>query len=330
MMSRPEVPSGKPRGVIIVGAGLFGLAAAKTYLEVNPNIDLTILDSDSSVGGTWSSSRVYPELTADSPVPTFEFGDMSMIDEFDAKMWSDIKGKMVAQYLDRYARRFKIVERCRLNTDVLRVERSGKGWKVWIQWMDFYQLKVEVLYCDVLILATGMTSKPCTPKCDEMLARTESILKPCFPTMDTSKYQGPIIHTKDLNDCSAILKKPHVKDVTVVGGNKSAAEAVSICVSAGKIVNWVIRENGSGPGMLVNAKITGKHGAEIGNCKLGTLFMPSIHGKRGWWYWFLQSGRNPLGGLIFIWFWTFLTKLAVGNRYEKSPNGKLLKPDVCK
>jgi ribulose 1,5-bisphosphate synthetase/thiazole synthase len=40
-----------PTSVIIIGAGWTSLAAAKTYLKLYPSISLTILDSDTTVGG---------------------------------------------------------------------------------------------------------------------------------------------------------------------------------------------------------------------------------------------------------------------------------------
>ena len=59
--------------------GINGLAATKTYLEINPTIELTILDKDGSVGGVWSLSRVYAGLGADFPAPVYEFSDLRMI-----------------------------------------------------------------------------------------------------------------------------------------------------------------------------------------------------------------------------------------------------------
>ena len=37
--------------------GVFGIAAARTYLEVHPESDVIILESDDVLGGVWSRSR---------------------------------------------------------------------------------------------------------------------------------------------------------------------------------------------------------------------------------------------------------------------------------
>lgn len=71
-----------PTKVVIVGAGWGGLVAAKTYLQVSRRlsrpVDLKILDSNASVGGAWSSDRVYPGLLAQSPVGIFEYSDLTL------------------------------------------------------------------------------------------------------------------------------------------------------------------------------------------------------------------------------------------------------------
>jgi dimethylaniline monooxygenase (N-oxide forming) len=67
-----------PTSVIIIGAGWTGLAAAKAYLQLHPFISLTILDSDTTVGGVWSTSQIYPGLIADSPAAVFDYSDFPM------------------------------------------------------------------------------------------------------------------------------------------------------------------------------------------------------------------------------------------------------------
>ncbi|KAL9005230.1 MAG: hypothetical protein Q9188_001990 [Gyalolechia gomerana] len=44
--------------VVIIGTGLYGIQAARYYLDVHPDARLLILEADDVVGGTWSSSRL--------------------------------------------------------------------------------------------------------------------------------------------------------------------------------------------------------------------------------------------------------------------------------
>ena len=67
--------------MIVIGTGWYGLAAAKTYLQYDPSISLTVLDANSNVGGVWGTSQIYPGLVADSPAGLFEFSDLSMSKE---------------------------------------------------------------------------------------------------------------------------------------------------------------------------------------------------------------------------------------------------------
>lgn len=38
-------------------SGLYGIQAARTYLDIHPQSSLVVLESDHVVGGTWSSSK---------------------------------------------------------------------------------------------------------------------------------------------------------------------------------------------------------------------------------------------------------------------------------
>ena len=313
-MSQSSIPSLGPRKVIIIGAGIYGLVAAKTYLEINPEIDLLILDADSSVGGVWSASRVYAGLVADIPAPAFEFSDLRMTEEFGIAKWTDIPGKMLYEYLERYAKKFDILRRCKLNTEVISVDKEGISWRVHTRPVeDVSKAKEETLTCDVLLVATGISSKP------------------KFPDIDTSALEGLVVHTKDLHKRHDDLVSEKVKTVAVVGGNKSSVEAVRACARAGKQVHWLIRENGAGPGLLLNAKLAnGKQGPQVGLCRVTEFNHPTIFGYRGWWDRFFLSGKYSLGSKIFNWFWNSITTRGLGDRYEKSENGRLLKPKLPK
>ncbi len=48
-------PSG---GVLTMTLGLYGIAAARCYLEIHPDSEVIIMESESVVGGTWSSGQL--------------------------------------------------------------------------------------------------------------------------------------------------------------------------------------------------------------------------------------------------------------------------------
>lgn len=42
--------------VIVIGAGFTGLSAAKTYISIDPAVDLLVIDGDDGIGGVVSTS----------------------------------------------------------------------------------------------------------------------------------------------------------------------------------------------------------------------------------------------------------------------------------
>ncbi|KAI1355610.1 hypothetical protein F5Y01DRAFT_326149 [Xylaria sp. FL0043] len=66
--------------VVIVGAGLHGLAIARTLVDTSPNESkrIIILDEGCSIGGTWAAERLYPGPKTNNVVGSYEFGDFPM------------------------------------------------------------------------------------------------------------------------------------------------------------------------------------------------------------------------------------------------------------
>ena len=124
-------------------------------MQVNPSVDLIIIDEDSTVGGTWSAARIYPGLCVDSPSGAFEFSDMTMSEELGIKPWTDLTGDQVHEYLERYVRKYDILERCRLQTKVINAKRTTSGWDVTVKPAGSPFSDVEILHCDKLIITTG-------------------------------------------------------------------------------------------------------------------------------------------------------------------------------
>jgi dimethylaniline monooxygenase (N-oxide forming) len=284
------------------------------YLEINPEIQLSIIDADSTVEGVWSKSSVYAGPTCDVPVPTFEFSDLHMDEEFNIPKWSDLPGATMHEYLERYAKKFDILRRCTFNTEVISIEKDGKGWKLFTKVSGSRTTDGrEVVTCDKLIMATGLCSKP------------------YVPVIDTSSFEGLVIHWKDLYKCHDDLVSEKVKSVVVVGSHKSSVEAGAICAKARKTVHWLVRENGVGPALFLNAKLpNGRSDLELSLCRIMDFGTPTIFGYRGWWDTFFLSGKSVLGTKLFNRLQDNVTAGSIGDQYEKSENMRRLKLDICK
>ncbi|CAD6439329.1 eb532daf-0e22-4794-a0d5-e2ca1bd9cbb7 [Sclerotinia trifoliorum] len=299
--------------VIIIGAGWQGIAAARTYLQLKPNVKLTVIDSDSSIGGVWSIDRSYPGLIADSPVGCYEFSDMCMDEDPELKMWNTIPGHKVGEYLRKFSKRFHIDEHLRLNTRVLSAisERGINGVSRWILEVQTKGKEKETLNCDKLIVASGPSSDP------------------RMPDLDTSQFNGPFFHSLYLGSRHAELTADNIKHVSVVGGNKSAAEVVNLCASAGKKVTWLIREGGAGPGMLIQVRSGKVHTAAIAFSRWAGLTVPCLLRTHGFWYWLLHSGFFWPGIWLIGKYWEWASHYMFKGLYDQSENAKKIAPD-CK
>lgn len=73
---RPTLPShvddGAPLDVLIIGAGLSGIGAARHLLAKNPETRFEILEARGAIGGTWDLFR-YPGVRSDSDVYTLGY-----------------------------------------------------------------------------------------------------------------------------------------------------------------------------------------------------------------------------------------------------------------
>ena len=58
--------------LVIIGAGIHGLAVLKTYRDVHPHASILVLDKASSIGGVWAKDKLYPGLHTNNHFRTFE------------------------------------------------------------------------------------------------------------------------------------------------------------------------------------------------------------------------------------------------------------------
>ncbi|CZR55386.1 related to dimethylaniline monooxygenase [Phialocephala subalpina] len=297
------------RRVIIVGAGFYGIVAAKTYLQINPSADITIIDREDGIGGVWAASRIYPGLTYEMPTPMLNFTDFDMCKELGKEVWEDVSGNEVNEFLVKYAKKHDLLRLCRLSTEVLTVERDGRGWKVFIQPVSNPQATPEALTCEKLIMAVGITSKP------------------KLPDLDLNNFDGFYMHAKEVGKRHQELVADNVRNVTIIGGHKSALEAVGTCAQAGKNVEWLVKAEGSGPTWLMPTKNPqGEPMAKMASKRFMAAMGPSVYRKSNWLDQFLHSQRWWLGTWFITWFWEFATKMMKGDRYSKSANMKRLEP----
>ncbi|KAH8821299.1 hypothetical protein F5884DRAFT_816850 [Xylogone sp. PMI_703] len=294
--------------VVVIGAGWAGLVGAKTYLEVDPKIDLTIFDAERTVGGVWCADRCYPGFAADSPSGMFDFSDLPMREAVGLKDWDELPAENVQKYLEAYCDKFDLTSRLRLSTRVSKVLRNedGQRWDVYVDGSN------EIVSCDKLLVATGLTSKP------------------NWPDIPRDEYTGPVMHTKDIGLNYKALISEKVRRVTVYGGCKSSIDAISMCIAHGKHVDWVIRESGNGPGLMLEVRVLGGIHAYRFAGRWRNIFTPSIFSLGNFWYRFLQSGQNGFGSWFLNKFWSnaIKTPLSMGPYKVDCENTRKLRPET--
>ncbi|GID29447.1 flavin-containing monooxygenase [Paractinoplanes brasiliensis] len=134
----------------IIGAGVAGLATAKTLLQAGHEV--VVFDPAPDVGGVWSRTRRYPGLTTQSARSTYGFSDYPMPRDFPE--WPS--GEQVQSWLESYAHEFKIEPHLRLGVRVLSATRTAGGWTLACS---------DGSSCDVarVVVANGVFCEPNLP-----------------------------------------------------------------------------------------------------------------------------------------------------------------------
>ncbi|KAK6515276.1 hypothetical protein TWF506_007620 [Arthrobotrys conoides] len=227
--------------LLIIGAGIYGLYTAKTFLTICPTINLLVVDSLPSIGGVWSKERVYPGLRLQHHSKFFEFSELRYEDvpeiEMDYNDRGYISGYSWCQYFQAWAEKVGVMKYIRLNTTVNQVTRQGGEDYLWkCQIGDDADDNHNYILSKKLIVATGISSFP------------------RYPELDYSKFSGPVMHHRYFGERYEELVSESVKEVVVYGASKSGLDAVMQLTEMGKKVKWVIRKEGRGPPWLVDLK----------------------------------------------------------------------------
>ncbi|KAJ1337157.1 dimethylaniline monooxygenase (N-oxide forming) [Microdochium nivale] len=306
--------------VAIVGAGWYGLVAARTYLRLRPDVNVIILDNDSTVGGVWSKKRLYPNLVAQVKHGLFNYTDTPMPGRGRTKN-DMVTGDMIHNYLQTFAEDHDLLRRIRFNTFVDRVERCPDGgpggWRVHFHDPRGGASEEEddhgrgMLDADKLMVATGVTSIPRYPA-----------------LAGGNDGSVPIIHSRDFGESNASLRSEKVRDVVVLGAAKSAYDAVYLLLRMGKRVTWVIRPHGAGPLAMLPSEVLGWwNSIAVASTRLMTFLSPSILNAEGWLAWLLL--RSWPGRLLVALFWTVLDRLSAAHAgYGRGDHVAGLKPEI--
>jgi cation diffusion facilitator CzcD-associated flavoprotein CzcO len=134
--------------VLVVGAGLSGIAAAVHLQRARPRDRVAIVEARAALGGTWDLFR-YPGVRSDSDMYTLSYG---------FRPWTGERaigqGAEILQYLRDTAREFGLDERIRYRHRLQRAEWRSEMAR-WELTIDRDGLPPLALHCRFLLMCTG-------------------------------------------------------------------------------------------------------------------------------------------------------------------------------
>ncbi len=264
-----------------------------------PAANLVIIDDQATFGGVWSEEKIYPSLYAQIKYGLFEYSFYPMKREGITRD-GYISGDTIHTYLNDFAWDHDLVRRARLRTTVNKVSRTASGG---------WRLEPEgkpAIECPKLIYASGATSHP------------------VIPGWPKSNFNVPVIHSCETGTHLEPLR--HIQSATVVGGAKSSYDTVFLLLKAGKKVDWIIRDDGSGPLALMPPTLLGiVNTMDVVTTRMVGMLGSSIMATEGSGYRFFQ--KTVVGRSIAKTVWQTINLIAERHAgYAKSPNAQKLRP----
>jgi cation diffusion facilitator CzcD-associated flavoprotein CzcO len=202
------------KNVIVIGAGISGIAAGYNLRKSCPNKSFAILEGRKSLGGTWDLFK-YPGIRSDSDMHTLGYRFKPWIHD---KSIAD--GPSILEYLNETVDENNLREDILLNHKVNSANwNSDKSiWELEIKDKD----RLVNMTCDFLFLCGGYFSYS----------------KPHMPFfINQEKFKGQIIHPQFWNDQLDYINKK----VVVIGSGATAITLVPAIAEKAKLVVMIQR-----------------------------------------------------------------------------------------
>lgn len=183
------------RRVVIIGSGVSGLIAAKTFLQYGYS-NVVILESSDQLGGVWNCN--YVGAATQGPFWFYQIPEFPWPSSLRKGLISPNQTQ-IKSYLSLYAAKFGVDKLIRYSHKVLSVTRNERCrlWKICLEGRDLIE-------ADVLVVATGNNHQS-----------HASI--PDIPNLQD--FKGNTMHSSEVVD-SKLLEDAN--KIVVVGGSKSA------------------------------------------------------------------------------------------------------------
>ncbi|KAL3449930.1 flavin-binding monooxygenase [Aspergillus insuetus] len=196
--------------VLIIGAGISGIAAACQLKEKLGVVDLLVLEQQDGLGGTWWNHR-YPGVACDVPASLYSYSFARN------PAWSTFKpsGSEIQRYLMQVCEKFQITGNIQFRSTVTTLEWSDTQheWTVTVLTRNGQQ-KIRA---KIVITAVGKFDVPDLSILDGLEGR--------------DAFKGTICHSAQWDDSV----EPRGQNVTVIGGGCSAVQIVGELINSNNI-----------------------------------------------------------------------------------------------
>ena len=202
--------------VIIVGAGISGIAAAYHIKKKCPNHRIRIIEARDTIGGTWDLFR-YPGIRSDSDMYTFGFAFRPWT---DGKVFAD--GPSIRKYVRETAQESEIEKDIQFGYRVVGAEWNSASAQWTLQAKSSKTDETISYQCNFVVMCSGYY-------------RYDKGHLPDFPGMET--FQGDIIHPRFWKEGTDYTGKK----VVIIGSGATAITLVPAMVEEAAKVTMLQR-----------------------------------------------------------------------------------------
>lgn len=147
------VDDGRPIRLVIIGAGVCGIALYIRTLQYIPNATVTIMEKNPALGGTWYENR-YPGVACDIPSHVYQYS-------FEPNTnWSKLfsPGAEILEYVKGVASKYRVDDKIKYNTKVIGTEWNEEKslWIVKTEDTTVNEAVVRTIEAEVVISAVGI------------------------------------------------------------------------------------------------------------------------------------------------------------------------------
>lgn len=190
----------RSKRVIVIGAGLSGLAAVKELAEAGH--DVVCYEQRRDIGGVFADMAAYDSVLLTVSNYFMAYSDLMPFDE-EVRFWTRVEYK---DYLDSYADKFNLLQRINFGWTLLSV-RDPVGSCSLVLESESGEKRTET--CDHLVVCSGQFQEPSVPG---------------LPGLDT--FQGEVLHSSQYKS-AADWSRLAGKRVLFLGLGESAADVIT-------------------------------------------------------------------------------------------------------